>query len=72
MHPFTFEALPSRVIFGSGTMAAAGNEMEALGVRRALVLSTREQESAARKLFHSSESRPPDHFATLPCTRPRM
>jgi maleylacetate reductase len=40
MHPFIYEALPVRVIFGSGTATQVKSEAERLGVRRALVLST--------------------------------
>ena len=37
---FIYEALPVRVIFGSGTVAQVKKEAEHLGIRRALVLST--------------------------------
>ena len=40
MHPFVYDALPGRVIFGSGTLARVGEEMASLGVARALLLST--------------------------------
>src|SRR4051794_27796459 len=40
MEPFIYEALPSRVVFGSGTVARTRQEVERLGARRALVLST--------------------------------
>src|SRR3954453_9566192 len=40
MEPFVYEALPVRVIFGSGTVAQLKAEAERLGVRRVLVLST--------------------------------
>jgi maleylacetate reductase len=40
MKPFVYEALPSRVVFGSGTVARTREEVERLGARRALVLST--------------------------------
>ena len=50
MQEFTYVALPSRVIFGSGTLARVGDEVGALGCSRALVLSTPEQEAAARAL----------------------
>ena len=33
---FTFENLPCRVVFGSGTLAAAKAEVERLGGKRAL------------------------------------
>src|SRR3954470_2497517 len=40
MEPFVYEALPVRVIFGSGTIAQLAAEADRLGVRRVLVLST--------------------------------
>jgi alcohol dehydrogenase class IV len=40
MSPFTYIANPSRVIFGPGSLARVGAEVEALGARRAIVLST--------------------------------
>jgi alcohol dehydrogenase class IV len=43
MQPFVYNALPSRVIFGSGTIARLQSEIERAGCRRALLLSTPEQ-----------------------------
>ncbi len=40
MDPFVYNALPGRVIFGSGTLARVGDEMAALGFTRAMLLST--------------------------------
>src|SRR3954471_8862707 len=40
MEPFVYEALPVRVIFGSGTVTQLKAEAERLGVRRVLVLTT--------------------------------
>src|SRR3954468_23060434 len=40
MESFVYEALPTRVVFGSGTIARIREEVERLGARRALVLST--------------------------------
>jgi Iron-containing alcohol dehydrogenase len=40
MQPFIYEALPARVVFGSGAVAELKLEAERLGVRRVLVLST--------------------------------
>ena len=40
MESFVYEALPTRVVFGSGTVARIRDEAERLGVRRVLVLST--------------------------------
>jgi maleylacetate reductase len=47
---FTYNALPSRVVFGSGTLLQVPDELRALGCRRALVLSTPEQQDAAQSL----------------------
>ena len=38
MNPFTYTPLPARVVFGAGSLARLGSEIEALGARRALVL----------------------------------
>ncbi|HEV7277319.1 MAG TPA: maleylacetate reductase [Devosiaceae bacterium] len=40
MEAFVHEALPQRVVFGTGSMQQAGREIERLGASRALVLST--------------------------------
>jgi alcohol dehydrogenase class IV len=51
MTPFTYNGLPSRVIFGFGTLDKAQSEVTALGCARALILSTPEQAAAAQNLF---------------------
>ena len=45
--PFTYAAHPSRVVFGPGRLAELDAELGRLGVRRALLLSTPEQEALA-------------------------
>jgi alcohol dehydrogenase class IV len=47
---FNFENLPCRVVFGSGTLAAAKAEIERLGGKRALVLTTPQQEAQGNRL----------------------
>src|SRR5258708_20630524 len=47
---FTFENLPRRVVFGSGTLGAAKAEIERLGGKRALVLTTPQQEAQGARL----------------------
>ncbi|MET4173254.1 maleylacetate reductase [Bradyrhizobium sp. LA6.1] len=47
---FTFENLPCRVVFGSGTLASAKAEIERLGGKRALVLTTPQQEAQGKSL----------------------
>ena len=48
MTPFTYTAARARVVFGAGALQHLGREMNALGARRALVLSTPEQAASAR------------------------
>jgi alcohol dehydrogenase class IV len=50
MNPFVYEAQPQRIVFGSGTLAAAGEELIRLGCSRALVLSTPQQAESAAAL----------------------
>lgn len=47
---FIYSALPARVVFGSGTLPRVADEVRTLGCRRALVLSTPQQEDSARRL----------------------
>src|SRR6478672_11851937 len=47
---FTFENLPCRVVFGSGTLASAKAEVERLGGKRARVLTTPQQEAQGKSL----------------------
>jgi alcohol dehydrogenase class IV len=50
MESFTYEGLPSRVVFGAGTRAHLADELTRLERKRALVLSTKAQAGAAREL----------------------
>ena len=50
MTPFTYDALPARVVFGNGTIAGLPTELSRLDRQRALVLSTPEQRSTAEML----------------------
>jgi maleylacetate reductase len=50
--PFVFPGLRSRVVFGFGTIAQAGTEIEKLGHARSLVLSTPNQKTDAEALAH--------------------
>jgi alcohol dehydrogenase class IV len=47
---FVYSALPSRVVFGFGTLARLPEEIRKLDCRRALVLSTPEQQNSARAI----------------------
>lgn len=50
MTPFAFAGISTRVIFGTGTIAQAGEEVKRLGRSRALVLSTPNQAQDAERL----------------------
>ncbi|MEK1890025.1 MAG: maleylacetate reductase [Phyllobacterium sp.] len=47
---FTYNALPARVIFGSGTLPRLPAELDRLGIERALVLTTPHQEADAQAI----------------------
>ena len=47
MRAFIYNGQPSRVVFGRGALEKLGAEIERLGAKRALVLSTPEQRAAA-------------------------
>lgn len=50
MKAFAYTALPSKVVFGSGTIANVGDELAGLGCQRALILSTPDQRAMAEGL----------------------
>ena len=50
MREFVYIGRPARVIFGAGSLNHLEREMRALGVKKALVLSTPEQRGAAAKV----------------------
>jgi maleylacetate reductase len=50
VQPFIYDGLPCRVIFGDGTLSKLPEEIDRLGAKRALVLSTPEQAQAAKDL----------------------
>jgi maleylacetate reductase len=47
---FTYNGLPTRVVFGFGTISRAGEETRRVGIKRPLVLSTPEQQRQAEAL----------------------
>jgi maleylacetate reductase len=47
---FTYEVLPSRVVFGVGSLDKLPGEIQRLGANRALVLSTPEQRSEGQRI----------------------
>ena len=48
IRPFTYQALPMRVVFGAGSLARLPDEVAALGLTRVLVLCSPEQEDTGR------------------------
>ncbi len=50
MKPFVYTAQPARVIFGAGSLAQLAQEIDALGAKKALVLSTPEQRASAERV----------------------
>jgi maleylacetate reductase len=50
VNAFTYNALPSRVVFGAGALAQLGAEIDRLGAKRAFLLSTPEQAEQARRV----------------------
>ena len=50
MQSFVYDALPSRVVFGPGSLSRVAEEVRKLGRSRAVVLSTPQQEREARAL----------------------
>ncbi len=54
---FTYTALPSRVVFGVGSLGQLGAEIERLGAHRALVLCTPEQRASAQRVAELLGSR---------------
>ena len=47
MKSFVYNGLPARVVFGAGALAKLPEELDRLGAKRALVLSTPEQKASA-------------------------
>lgn len=50
MRSFAYNGQPGRVVFGPGALSQLGKEIETMGARRALVLSTPEQRASAEKI----------------------
>ena len=63
MRGFVYTAHASRVIFGSGTLAQLPEEVERMGLKRALVLSTPHQQGAAEETARSIGTRSAGVFA---------
>ena len=50
IRPFTYQALPMRVVFGVGSLATLPDEVEALGLTRVLILCSPEQEVTGKQV----------------------
>lgn len=50
MKPFVYQGLPSRVVFGAGSLEQLPQAIDAMGARRALVLCTPEQRASAERV----------------------
>lgn len=57
MNPFVYNGLPGRVVFGAGALAQLPEELERLGAKRALLLSTPGRAEDARRLAASLGAR---------------
>jgi maleylacetate reductase len=51
MRPFVYQANAARVVFGAGSLQHLAREIDALGMKRALVLCTPEQQDAAHRVI---------------------
>jgi alcohol dehydrogenase class IV len=57
MKPFVYNGLPSRVIFGAGAIAQLPAELDRLGAKRALLLSTPEQKLSLQEVARALGTR---------------
>ncbi len=57
MRDFVYDAFPVRVVFGAGALARLAQELDRLGAKRTLLLSTPGQAAGARRLAHSLGAR---------------
>jgi maleylacetate reductase len=54
MRNFVFVGLPTRVVFGRGTISEAENEAKRLGMKRPLVITTAQQSSSVASIVHAT------------------
>ena len=66
--PFVYTALPTRVVFGRGKISEAAAEARRLGIRRPLVITTRQQADSVAALIKETGV---SGLQVLPCTRPQ-
>lgn len=69
-HTFTYEPLPTRVVFGPGRRQQLAAEAQRLGLKRVLVLSTPGQANKAAHLVALLNGLAAGIFSGPPCTRP--
>ncbi|WP_397448918.1 maleylacetate reductase [Pseudomonas sp. NA-150] len=50
MNPFVYQSLPTRVVFGWGKLSALADEIDRLGAKRALILTTPEQQELGEEV----------------------
>ena len=60
---FTYDALPGRVRFAAGALAELPSELDALGFRRAIILTTPQQADQGEALAKRLEARAAGHYA---------
>jgi maleylacetate reductase len=63
MQPFVYTGLPSRIVFGSGTLSKLPEEIDRLGLRRLMVLATPQQKASAERTAASLGDRAAGVFA---------
>ena len=63
MEPFTYESLAQRVVFGTGTLATVGDELDRLGRKRALLVTTAGHAVKGQRLADDLGSRCVGHYA---------
>lgn len=63
MQPFVYTGLPSRIVFGSGTLAKLAEEVDRLGLRRLMVVATPQQKLSAERTAASLGDRAAGVFA---------
>src|SRR5262245_26978440 len=63
MENFTYQSAPMRVLFGSGTLGQLPAELERLGIPRALILATPNQQGQATDVAAMLDNRAAGVFA---------
>lgn len=63
MQSFVYQGMPSRVVFGAGSIEHLEREIELLGAQRALILATAQQHDQAEALAERIGSRAAGVFA---------